>query len=128
MRKFLFLIGVGMILSMLTGCLFMKPVTEYCISRVKNESFFNVDFEMLNSKEEHKMTLEKGDVIKITAEHKSGRIDVLVTGPSDDIYKGDDIDDMEFTLTIEEDGVYTFEVFGKDGIGSVTFELVRDES
>lgn len=127
MRRVSVFITMMLMLTMLTGCLFMYSVTEFSGSRASNDELFDLDFDMLNRKEEHHMTLKEGDTIKVTADHKSGKIDVFVSGPSDTIYQGDDIEDMEFFLTIEEDGIYTFEVSGDEGIGSVCFELVKDE-
>lgn len=116
-----------MILSLL-----MLFVTTACSKQVfdgsstGNEEQFIMNYSVLNFTKTHEMKLEKGTIIDVILESKSGSIDVFVEdADGEKIYKGDNAASGEFSLEIPKASTYTFSVKGDNAKGGVSFKVSK---
>lgn len=102
----------------LAGC----QSTAFDGSRVGDDVQFVLEYKVLNGRQTHEMALEQGERLHVQIEHKSGRLDISVTGPDGkEIYRGNDADTGAFYLEIQQTGEYGFSVTGAKAKGSVSF-------
>ncbi|MEL7570957.1 MAG: hypothetical protein AAGU14_10425 [Eubacteriaceae bacterium] len=92
-------------------------------SSTGNDEQFILSYSVLNCEKTHQMTLDEGSVISVSINNGKGRIDVMVVGSQGRVlYKGDDADNNEFKLTVQQSDTYTFSVTGKNAKnGNISF-------
>ena len=102
------------------GCYSSSPM--FSGDRTGNDTQFLVDFEVLNTTVNSEMPLSNGDTIDTTIDIEKGKVDVLVKNENDTIvYQGNDVENGNFSLSIEESGNYSFHISGNKAKGSVHF-------
>jgi hypothetical protein len=118
----LFMILSVLILILATAC--NKQVFNG--SRTSNDAQFILQYSILNSTKTHEIKLEKGSIINVIIESKSGSVDVFVEdAEGEKIYKGDDTASGKFSLEIPKTSTYKFSVTGKNAKGSVSFKTAK---
>jgi hypothetical protein len=93
-------------------------------SKTGNENQFLVDFDYLNTTVESKMPLAEGEAIETFIEIENGEVGILVKNESGEVaYRGDDLEkcSYNFTIIIEDEGIYTFSITGFKAEGNVYF-------
>lgn len=116
-------------LSVIIVTLFLLVFASGCAnqafdgSSTGNDEQFILNYSALNCEKSHQMTLDKGSVINVSINNGKGRIDVLISGSNGHVaYKGDDADNSEFIVTINQTDNYTFSVTGKNAKnGNISF-------
>lgn len=67
--------------------------------------------------------------IAVTMEVESGALDILIAQRGGDVvYRGNEVQSGAFVLEITESGEYEISVTGRQGRGTLTFEMQRRES
>lgn len=95
-------------------------------NRVGNDDYFAVDCTMMNCKESHTISMDKGDEFQVVFDVASGKMDVAIKAPSGAIaYKGDGISSSNFRVTAQETGEYEITLDAKKFKGSVSFTKVK---
>lgn len=122
MKKALSVIILSLMIALIiTGC----TKTEFDGNRTSNDKQFLLDFTVLNCTKSHEMELEEGSKIDVSINKESGNIAILISGTDENIiYKSDDAESWEFTVTVPKTDTYTLDVTGKDAKGSVCFKVV----
>lgn len=99
---------------------------QFSGNSIKNPAEFTMNYSVLNRTETHEMQLKEGAKVGVVIEDKSGRLDILVTGPDGQkIYKADDAASGNFSIIIPKSGTYKFSVKGSKAKGSVSFKAVQ---
>lgn len=95
-------------------------------SRTGNNSQFIVDFKVLNTSKTHTMNLEAGERIDVVISLESGDLKVYVYDSNNNYsYRSDKAFSTDFTLTIDHDDNYTFEIVGRNSAkGRVEFKKI----
>ncbi len=118
-----FKLGLIWILILIAAIGCSKPVFNG--SRTGNEGQFIMDYSVLSRTENHEMKLQKGDIIAVEIVQNAGKLKLLVTDPDGkEIYRSDNAITSEFSLEIQTDGTYKFEVTGEKAKGSISFKVV----
>ena len=95
-------------------------------NRVGNDDYFMVDCTMMNCKESHTISMDKGDEFQVVFDVASGKMDVAIKAPSGAIaYKGDGISSSNFRVTAQETGEYEITLDAKKFKGAVSFIRVK---
>lgn len=95
-------------------------------NRVGNDDYFAVDCTMMNCKESHTISMDKGDEFQVVFDVASGKMDVAIKAPSGAIaYKGDGISSSNFRVTAQETGEYEITLDAKKFKGAVSFIRVK---
>ena len=95
-------------------------------SRTGNNSQFIVAFKVLNTTKTHTMNLEAGERIDVVINLESGDLKVYVYDSNNNYsYRSDKAFSTDFTLTIDHDDNYTFEIVGRNSAkGRVEFKKI----
>lgn len=119
MKRFFVLIIIALIILFVCGC----ANQVFNGSSTANDEQFILNYSVLNCEKTHQMELDEGSVINVSIKNDKGRIDVLVVGMQGRVaYKGDDADNNEFKLTVQQSDTYTFSVTGKNAKnGAISF-------
>lgn len=83
---------------------------------------FTMTFKDYDSSDKCELSLEKGDVVKITIERQDGRISYFSMDgkKGSQPYIGNNLESREFTVTVQETDRYVFRIAGKDATGKIT--------
>ncbi len=111
-----------MSLTFLVGC----GANESEFSEVKNPGSYTIEAGKLNTTLSHSYELSAGDTIKVGMDVGAGEFEITIKSDGDPVYEGNGAGLDDFTVNIPSDGVYTISVAGKDGQGSLSFEIIRD--
>lgn len=89
-----------------------------------NEKQLVLEYSILNSTKTHDIKLEKGAIINVVIENKSGNLDIFVSDSNDEkIYKGDNVTSGKFSIKVPKTDTYKFSVKGSNAKGSVSFKV-----
>lgn len=95
-------------------------------NRVGNDDYFAVDCTMINCKESHTISMDKGDEFQVVFDVASGKMDVAIKAQSGAIaYKGNGVYSSRFRVTALETGEYEITLDAKKFKGSVSFTKVK---
>ena len=120
----LILIATIMAVAM-TSC-YNSSMGTFNGNRVGNDDYFMVDCTMMNCKESHTISMDKGDEFQVVFDVASGKMDVAIKAPSGAIaYKGDGISSSSFRVTTQETGEYEITLDAKKFKGAVSFTRVK---
>lgn len=88
---------------------------------ISNPDFLSLDFELMNRTEIRTFTYSEGDELLVDFDITKGHVDLLIKERGGAVcYKGDDIENGHFYLTIPEDGDYDITVTARHAAGRVT--------
>lgn len=91
-------------------------------SRTSNDGHFILSYSILNCTKTYDMKLEKGTLINVAIENKSGHLYIFIEDSSGNrIYNGDDVSSGKFPIEVQKTDTYKFLVTGKKAKGSVSF-------
>ena len=108
-----------------TSC-YNSNMSTFNGNRVGNDDYFAVDCTMMNCKESHTISMDKGDEFQVVFDVASGKMDVAIKAPSGAIaYKGDGISSSNFRVTAQETGEYEITLDAKKFKGAVSFIRVK---
>lgn len=110
-----------MMLIFLVGC----GTKESKFSVVKNPESYTIEAGKLNTTLSDTYELSAGDTIKVGMSVDSGEFEITIKSDGDPVYEGNGAGLDDFTVNIPSDGVYTISVAGKDGQGSLSFEIIK---
>ena len=80
-------------------------------SRVKNPDAYLLDIEKMNGTDLHTLELREGDVLQIQFETEKGDLYMEIKAPDGTcVYRGNGKEATDFTVNIQESGVYTIVV------------------
>ncbi len=101
-----------------------------CQGRISEGSIVGDDNQfvvsVLNTTKSHEVKLEKGTNIKVEIEKESGNVDVAIIGSEGNVlYKGDNADSWNFTVSTNKEDTYKFTVTATDGKCSVSFKIEK---
>ena len=94
--------------------------SEFTGNRIKNPDSYILDIETMNGKDEHKLSLEKGDELKVDFKTEKGSIKMEIKSEDGTlVYSGNGKEATSFTISIKESGVYSITVEAKSGKGNI---------
>lgn len=122
--------GLAGLLALLMLCL---PLWAGCnatvYSRTCTPNRYYLQLKPLNDTMTETYSLKAGDAIAVTMEVESGALDILIAQRGGDVvYRGNEVQSGAFVLEITESGEYDISVTGRQGRGTLTFEMQRGES
>ena len=93
-------------------------------SRVKNPDSYLLDIEKMNGTDLHTLELCEGDVLQIQFETEKGDLYAEIKAPDGTaVYRGNGKEATEFTVNIQESGVYTIVVEARHAKGTIHIQL-----
>lgn len=96
-------------------------------SRVKNPDVYLLDIERMNGTDLHTLELHEGDVLQIRFETEKGSLYMEIKAPNGTaIYQGNGKETADFTVNIEESGVYTVVVDAHHAKGTIHIQLMEE--
>lgn len=108
-----------------TSC-YNSNMSTFNGNRVGNDDYFAVDCTMMNCKESHTISMDKGDEFQVVFDVVSGEMDVAIKAPSGAIaYKGNGVYSSRFRVTALETGEYEITLDAKKFKGSISFTKVK---
>ena len=120
------LIVLSLALLILAGAavpLFSCNQEGFTGSRVKNPDAYLMDIERMNGTDLHTLELHKGDVLQIRFETVKGELYVEIKAPNGKtIYRGNGKEVTDFTVNIQEDGVYPVVVEARHAKGTIQIQ------
>jgi hypothetical protein len=118
-RSVLPIIILSALIICIAGC---DNNSTFTGSKTSNDDQFLVDFDLLSTTVNSKMLLSEGETIETTIDIKKGDVDIIVKNENGTIaYQGNDVENCNFMIEIEETGTYTFYITGFKAEGSVYF-------
>ena len=95
--------------------------------RVKNPDAYLLDIERMNGTDLHTLELHEGDVLQIRFETEKGSLYMEIKAPNGTaIYQGNGKETTDFTVNIEESGVYTVVVDAHHAKGTIHIQLKEE--
>lgn len=93
-------------------------------SILSNADCFQLDYVLLNQRENSSFSLNPGDSIRVSISQEAGAVDILVgMDGQEPVYEGKNLTQSEFVLNILESGIYQVWVTGHNACGSVVFRV-----
>lgn len=118
-----------MALLMLCLPLWAGCESDTIYSRTRTSNRYYLRLKPLNDTMTETYSLKAGDAIAVTMEVESGALDILIVQRGADVvYRGNEVQSGAFVLEITESGEYEISVTGRQGRGTLTFEMQRRES
>ena len=112
---FIVLLAIGMTVAFLSS-----NQEGFTGSRVKNPDAYLLDIERMNGTDLHTLELQTGDVLQIQFETVKGSLYMEINAPDGTvIYCGNGKDTTDFTVNIQESGVYTIVVEARRAKGTI---------
>lgn len=118
-------LAVLLVLCLLcTGC-----ANDTIYSRTRTADRYYLRLKPLNETMTETYTLQAGDAIAVTMEVESGALDILIARQGGEVvYRGNEVQSGSFVLEITESGKYDISVTGRQGRGTLTFEMKRGDT
>lgn len=117
MKKLIIAI-LGCILGIGTVIIYMNQ-NQYEGSRFSDSSSCAWTFEKMHGKESVELELNAGDEISVSFDIAKGNVNLWIGKENQGLYKGDKIDQGDFTLVVKETGTYTVSVEAKHAQGII---------
>ena len=93
-------------------------------SRIKNPDAYLLDIEKMNGTDLHTLELSQGDVLQIQFETEKGDLYMEIKAPDGTaVYRGNGKETTDFTVNIQESGVYTIVVEARHAKGTIHIQL-----
>lgn len=123
MRKCLCALCVLLSSLCLTAC-----AGSFSGSRIGNENRLIMEYDMFDTTDSQELDLKAGDMIEADIVVKKGTLAIKIQkGKEEPIYESDGIVfSNQFSVGVEEDGIYTVTVTGEKSKGSVSFVKSKD--
>ena len=116
----LILLGIAVLVS----CTNQEGFTG---SRIKNPDAYLLDIEKMNGTDMHTLELREGDALHIRFETEKGSLYMEIKAPDGTtVYCGNGKESTEFTVNIQENGVYTIVVEARHAKGTVHIQLAKE--
>ena len=123
------LIVLSLALLILAGAavsLFSCNQEGFTGSRVKNPDAYLLDIQRMHGTDLHTLELHKGDVLQIRFETVKGELYMEIKAPNGKtIYRGNGKEVTDFTVNIQEDGVYAVVVAARHAKGTIHIQCNR---
>ena len=95
-------------------------------SRVKNPDAYLLDIEKMNGTDLHTLELSRGDVLQIQFETEKGELYMEIKAPDGTpLYCGNGKETTDFTVNIQESGIYTIVVEARHAKGAIQIQLLE---
>ena len=124
------LLSVGLSLLLIAGAavfLFSYNQEGFTGSRVKNPGAYLLDIQRMNGTELHALELRKSDILHIQFETEKGSLYMEIKAPDGtSVYRGNGKEATDFTVNIQESGVYTIVVEARRAKGIIHIELQEE--
>lgn len=86
-----------------------------------NESQLIMEYKVLNKTESQKLKLAEGDIVYFEVVNQSGSISISLKKEGDEpVFEGKNISTSTFQVGVEESGIYTVSVTGRNAKGSIS--------
>lgn len=109
-----------LILLIITGC----GRQRFSGNNISNGKQWLLEYSILSGTKTHDIKLEKGAIIDVVIENKSGDLDIFVSDSNEEkIYKGDNASTGKFSITVPKADIYKFSVTGSNAKGNVSFKV-----
>ena len=96
-------------------------------SRVKNPDAYLLDIEKMNGTDLHTLELSQGDVLQIQFETEKGDLYMEIKAPDGTaVYRGNGKETTDFSVNIQESGVYTIIVEARHAKGTIHVQLEEE--
>lgn len=119
MRHFLLTLVTAILCIALTGC---SADSTFDGNKTVNADSFQMDYSVLDQREDSFLTLAEGDVLQVSIAQETGTVDVTVgIDGNEPVYEGNGLSNTDFTLNILESGIYQITVTGHNARGHVAF-------
>ncbi|MDD6036634.1 MAG: hypothetical protein PUC30_10680 [Lachnospiraceae bacterium] len=110
----------------IVAVLFCSNQEGFTGSRVKNPDSYMLDIERMNGTDLHALDLQTGDVLQIRFETVKGSLYMEIHAPDGTvIYRGNGKEITDFTVNIQENGVYTILVEARKAKGSIHIQCAQ---
>lgn len=105
-------------------CLLLLPLAacqpDFNGSRMGTPRELHMSYTAFDTTEEQTLSLEAGEEIALSLVSQAGTLSVTIwKGDEDPIYEGDGLTTQDFTVEVEEAGLYTVAITGYGAVGSV---------
>ena len=124
------LLSVGLSLLLIAGAavfLFSYNQEGFTGSRVKKPDAYLLDIERMNGTDLHALELRKSDILHIQFETEKGSLCMEIKAPDGtSVYRGNGKEATDFTINIQESGVYTIVVEARRAKGIIHIELQEE--
>ena len=95
-------------------------------NRIKNPDSYLLDIERMNGTDLHTLDLQSGDVLQIQFETVKGSLYMEIKAPDGTIiYSGNGKGTTDFTVNIQESGVYTIVAQARHAKGTIHVQCVQ---
>ena len=116
-----------LLLAGITAFLFLHKQVSFTGSRVKNPDAYLLDIEKMNGTDLHTLALREGDILQIQFETEKGSLYMEIKAPDGTtIYRGNGKETTDFTVNIQESGVYTVTVEARRAKGTIHIQLKEE--
>ena len=124
------LLSVGLSLLLIAGAavfLFSYNQEGFTGSRVKNPGAYLLDIQRMSGTDLHALELRKSDILHIQFETEKGSLYMEIKAPDGtSVYRGNGKEATDFTVNIQESGVYTIVVEARRAKGIIHIELQEE--
>ena len=115
-----------LLLAGITAFLFLHKQVSFTGSRVKNPDAYLLDIEKMNGTDLHTLALREGDILQIQFETEKGSLYMEIKAPDGaTIYRGNGKETTDFTVNIQESGIYTIVVEARHAKGAIQIQLLE---
>ena len=124
------LLSVGLSLLLIIGAaVFFSSYNQETFNggRVKNPDAYLLDIQSMNGTDVHTLELQAGAVLHIQFETENGSLYMEIKAPDGtSVYRGNGKEATDFTINIQESGVYTIVVEARRAKGIIHIELQEE--
>ena len=124
------LLSVGLSLLLIVGAavfLLFSNQEDFTGSRVKKPDTYLLDIQRMNGTDLHTLELRKGVILHIQFETEKGSLYMEIKAPDGTcVYRGNGKEATDFTVNIQESGVYTIVVEACRAKGTIHIEFQEE--
>lgn len=130
MKKRIMMLLLCVIAAAVLGFLHYRGRGVFSGDLVKDPDRYTLRFDEMNREDSHSLTLNGGDTLSVDFSIERGHADLVIGEPGEEpVYRGNDIKDGLFDLTIPRTGTYQITVSGKHAKGSIeVYARLKDET
>ena len=105
-------------------CLLLLPLTacqpDFSGSRMGTPRGLHMSYTAFHTTEKQTLSLKAGEEIALSLVSQAGTLSITIwKGEEEPIYEGEGLTTQDFTVEVEEAGLYTVAVTGQGAVGSV---------